>query len=150
MKLAKLATAFLLAGAVASSPAIAVDTTPAEEAPDLTAVRAKIKAKDFKAALAELTGMVDGGVQHADVYNLLGFSLRKTGDHAKALTFYQKALDFDAGHKGAHEYLGELYVETGQLAKARNHLAILEGLCPQGCEEREDLANAIAAAGKNN
>ena len=109
-------------------------------------VRANIKAKDFKAALAELNGIIDRNVQHADVYNLLGFSLRKTGDYAKALTFYKKALDFDANHKSAHEYLGELYVETGQLAKAREHLAILERLCPQGCEEREDLAKAIAAA----
>lgn len=90
--------------------------------------------------------MVDQGVQHADVYNLLGFSLRKTGAYGKALTFYKKALDFDADHKGAHEYLGELYVETGRFAQAREHLAMLEKLCPQGCEEREDLAKAIAAA----
>ena len=71
--------------------------------------------------------------------------MRKSGDYPKALTFYKKALDFDAEHKGAHEYLGELYVETGQLPKAREHLAVLERLCPQGCEEREDLAKAIAA-----
>jgi tetratricopeptide (TPR) repeat protein len=90
--------------------------------------------------------MIDKGVQHADVYNLMGFSLRKTGDYPTALTFYKKALDFDADHKGAHEYLGELYVETGQMPKAKEHLAILEKLCPQGCEEREDLAEAIAAA----
>src|SRR5262249_18411100 len=102
--------------------------------------------KDFKAALAELNQIINRNVQHADVYNLLGFSLRKTGDYAKALTFYKKALDFDANHKSAHEYLGELYVETGQLAKALEHLGILERLCPQGCEEREDLAQAIAAA----
>jgi hypothetical protein len=38
-------------------------------------------------------------------------------------------------------------VETGQLLpKAREHLAVLERLCPQGCEEREDLEKAIAAA----
>jgi Flp pilus assembly protein TadD len=128
-----------------ASPALAVDTVVSKDAPDLTAVRAKIKAKDFKSALADLNGMVDKGVQHADVYNLLGFSLRKSGDYTKALTFYKKALDFDAEHKGAHEYLGELYVETGQLPKAREHLAVLERLCPQGCEEREDLAKAIAA-----
>ena len=30
--------------------------------------------------------------------------------------------------------------------KAREHLAVLERLCPQGCEEREDLREAIAAA----
>ncbi|MFZ4806898.1 MAG: tetratricopeptide repeat protein [Hyphomicrobiaceae bacterium] len=129
-----------------SQPAAAVDTSITRDAPDLTAVRAMIKAKDFKASLTELRKMVDNGVQHADVYNLLGFSLRKTGDYPTALTFYNKALDFDPDHKGAHEYLGELYVETGQLPKARQHLAILERLCPKGCEEREDLEQAIAAA----
>jgi tetratricopeptide (TPR) repeat protein len=62
----------------------------------------------------------------------LGFSLRKTGDYTNALTFYRKALDFDAEHKGAHEYLGELYLETGQLQNDREQLAALEKLCPQG------------------
>ncbi|RTL71245.1 MAG: tetratricopeptide repeat protein, partial [Hyphomicrobiales bacterium] len=63
-----------------------------------------------------------------------------------AYTFYRKALDFDPDHKGALEYLGELYVETGDLPKARENLARLEKLCPSGCEEREDLEKAIASA----
>jgi tetratricopeptide (TPR) repeat protein len=76
----------------------------------------------------------------------MGFTLRKTGDYTTALTYYRKALDFDANHKGAREYLGELYVETGDLSKAREQLAVLEKLCPQGCEEREDLENVLASA----
>jgi Flp pilus assembly protein TadD len=142
---ARLAVCLFMTATLMGTAALAVDTTSSNDAPDLAAVRAKIKAKDFKAALVDLNGMVDAGVQHADVYNLLGFSLRKTGDYVKSLTFYKKALDFDADHKSAHEYLGELYVETGQLPKAREHLAILHRLCPQGCEEREDLEKAIAA-----
>jgi Flp pilus assembly protein TadD len=138
--------AFCLGITLASAAALAVDTETSTDAPDLTHVRASIKAKDFKAAMAELNGLIDKGVQHADVYNLLGFSLRKTGDYAKALTYYKKALDFDADHKGAHEYLGELYVETGKMPAAREQLAVLVRLCPQGCEEREDLEKAIAAA----
>ena len=90
--------------------------------------------------------MIDKGVQHADVYNLLGFSLRKSGDPKTAFTYYKKALDFDPNHKGALEYLGELYVETGQLAKAQEHVAALKKLCPQGCEELEDLEKAVAQA----
>src|SRR5215470_2104884 len=146
MRITRAALVFCAALAFTSPAAFAVDTVVSKEAPDLTAVRAKIKAKDFKSALVDLNIMIDKGVQHADVYNLLGFSLRKTGDYTKALTFYKKALDFDAEHKGAHEYLGELYVETGQMPKAREHLAILEKLCPKGCEEREDLEKAIAEA----
>jgi Flp pilus assembly protein TadD len=128
-------------------PARAVDTTISTDAPDLTAVRAKIKAKEWKAALTDLNGMIEKGVQHADVYNLLGFSLRKSGDRKTAYTYYRKALEFDPNHKGALEYLGELYVETGDLAKAREHVAKLKQLCPQGCEELEDLEKAVAEAG---
>jgi Flp pilus assembly protein TadD len=143
-----LAGVFIWAAAIATlgSPvAVAVDTMTSKDAPDLTSVRAKIKAKDYKAALVELRVVADTH-QHADVYSLMGFSLRKTGDYPTALTYYKKALDFDANHKGAREYLGELYVETGDLSKAREQLAVLEKLCPQGCEEREDLEKALASA----
>jgi tetratricopeptide (TPR) repeat protein len=126
-------------------PAYAVDTLSKPEAPDLTAVRAKIKAKEFAAARDDLFKIANTN-EHADVFNLLGFSLRKSGDYKNALTYYKKALDYDANHKGAHEYLGELYIETNQIAKAREHLAILVKLCPQGCEEREDLEKALAAS----
>lgn len=143
-----LAALLLGGGAVLAlvSPAGAVDTPTTREAPDLTAVRAKVKAREWTSAIADLNGMLDKGVQHADVYNLLGFSLRKSGDLATAYTFYRKALDFDPEHKGALEYLGELYVERGELAKAREHVALLRKLCPQGCEELEDLEKAIAQA----
>ena len=104
----------------------------------LTSVRAKIKAKDFKGAIAELTPML-AGHPHAEVYNLMGFGLRKTGDYQQAYTFYRKALDFDPEHKSALEYLGELYVETGQIEKATENLALLKKLCPGGCEELSDL-----------
>jgi Flp pilus assembly protein TadD len=139
--------ALLIGTCVAASGALAVDVVTSRDAPDLTSVRAKIKAKDFKAAITELTPMLEMH-QHADVYNLLGFSLRKTGDAKQAYTFYRKALEFDPEHKGALEYLGELYVETGQVDKARENVALLKKLCPTGCEELADLEQAIAAAPK--
>ena len=134
--------AFLLTGITGSS-VLAVDSIQSTDATDLTAVRVKIKAKDWKGATADLNGMIDKGVQHADVYNLLGFSLRNQGDNKQAQTYYAKALDFDPNHKGALEYQGELYVKIGDFAKARANLAKLATLCPQGCEEREDLEKAI-------
>lgn len=138
-----------LAAAIAVSlclPAPAVDIATSNDPPDLAPVRAMIKAKDFASARDQLFRLADTH-QHADVYNLLGFSLRKTGDYKQALTYYKKALDFDPDHKGAHEYLGELYVETRQPEKAKEHLAVLVRLCPKGCEEREDLEKAMADAG---
>jgi tetratricopeptide (TPR) repeat protein len=139
---------FVLAVGLALSTVLAVhavDTVTSEDAPDLSAVRAKLKAKDHEGALADLDALVDK-FPHADVYNLMGFAFRKLGDFTRGLTFYRKALELDPDHRSALEYLGELYVETGELAKAREMLARLEKLCPQGCEEREDLAKAIAEA----
>jgi tetratricopeptide (TPR) repeat protein len=146
MKTPVLLLSLVLAGAsLGATGALAVDNVTSKDAPDLTSVRAKIKAKDFKGAIAELTPML-ATFQHADVYNLMGFSLRKTGDYKQAYTFYRKALDFDPEHKGALEYLGELYVETGQLDKAKQNVALLKKLCPSGCEELEDLEKAVATA----
>jgi tetratricopeptide (TPR) repeat protein len=138
-------SALLVGASVAATGALAVDNVQSRDAPDLTSVRAKIKAKDFEGAIAELSPMVQTYL-HADVYNLLGFSLRKTGDYKQAYTFYRKALEFDPEHKGALEYLGELYVETGQVDKARENVVLLKKLCPSGCEELADLEKAVAGA----
>jgi tetratricopeptide (TPR) repeat protein len=142
---ALLISLLLVSASVAVTDALAIDTVTSRDAPDLTSVRAKIKAKDFRAAIVELTPMLETH-QHADVYNLMGFSLRKSGDPKQAYTFYRKALDFDPEHKGALEYLGELYVETGQVDKARENVLLLKKLCPGGCEELADLEQAIASA----
>jgi len=137
-----LVLAALAGAALGATGALAVDNITSKDAPDLTSVRAKLKAKDYKGALAELTPML-AIYQHADLYNLMGFSLRKTGDYKQAYTFYRKALDFDPEHKGALEYLGELYVETGQIDKAKENVVLLKKLCPSGCEELADLEKAI-------
>jgi tetratricopeptide (TPR) repeat protein len=123
-------------------PAYAVDDIEGADAPDLTAVQAKIAAKDYKGALADLRDLAQDN-QQADVYNLLGFTLRKTGDFTTALTYYNKALELKPDHKAAREYLGELYVETGDMAKAKEQLASLQKLCPAGCDELSDLQKAI-------
>lgn len=124
-------------------PAFAVDNMDSNTPVDLTSVRAKIAAKDYQGALAELRDLAED-TQQADVYNLMGFTLRKTGDFKTSLTYYTKALELEPDHKGAHEYLGELYVETGNMPKAKEQLAALSKLCPNGCEELDDLKAAIA------
>lgn len=78
----------------------------------------------------------------------MGFSLRRTGDFKQSLVHYRKALDLDPNHKSALEYLGELYVETKQIDKAKEIVARLKKLCPKGCEELEDLGKAIATVAR--
>jgi Flp pilus assembly protein TadD len=142
MRLAILA----LVGLSALAPAaLAVDAPGMLGAPDLSTVRAKLKAGNYQAALTDLRFAVQT-YQHPDVYNLMGFALRKSGDPAEAAVWYRRALDADPDHKGALEYQGELFAETGQLAKARENLARLTRLCPKGCEELSDLRAALAAA----
>ena len=138
-----------LAPTLVPRPAHAVDNIESTDAPDLTSVRAKIKANDYAGALAELRDLAED-TQQADVYNLLGFTLRKTGDFKTSLTYYTKALELQPDHKAAHEYLGELYLETGDAAKAKQQLDTLARLCPASCEEREDLEKAIEAKSASN
>ncbi|MGC1353507.1 MAG: tetratricopeptide repeat protein [Xanthobacteraceae bacterium] len=138
-----------LAPALVPAPAFAVDNMESTDAPDLSSVRAKIKAKDYAAALTELRDIAED-TQQADVYNLLGYTLRKTGDFKTSLTYYTKALELQPNHKAAREYLGELYVETGNMEKAKEQLGVLAKLCPGGCDEREDLQKAISAKSARN
>jgi tetratricopeptide (TPR) repeat protein len=79
----------------------------------------------------------------------MGFALRKAGDRSQSMTYYRKALDPGPTHRGALEYQGELYVEPGQIDLAKQNLAKLNKLYWFGCEEKDDLAEAIAhASGK--
>lgn len=81
---------------------------------------------------------------HPDILNYLGYSHRKLGLFDKAQDYYAQALKLDPEHRGATEYLGELYLEIGEIDKAKRQLARLDELCDFGCPEREDLARLIA------
>ena len=142
-----LAIACLLGVAPIVPVAVAANNTPTAEVPDLSSVRAAIKAKKYAAALAELKALVVN-YQTADVYSLLGHALWKTGDPTQGMTYYNKALAIDPSHKGALEYQGELFVELGQIDKAKANLAKLDHLCWLGCEEEDDLKEAIEHATK--
>src|SRR6185312_854939 len=81
---------------------------------------------------------------NADVLNYLGYTHRMLADYPGSLDYYQRALARDPDHKGAHEYLGELYLKMNRLADARGQLAELTRLCSSGCEEKDVLTKAIA------
>ncbi len=82
---------------------------------------------------------------NADILNYLGFTHRMLGDYPGSLDYYRKALARDPDHKGAHEYLGELYLNMHQVDNARGQLAELTRLCPNGCAERDTLTKSIAS-----
>lgn len=76
---------------------------------------------------------------HPDVLTYLGFASRKSGEGDIALQYYTTALAVDPAHLNANEYLGEFYLERGNLALARIQLEKLDMLCPFGCAQVEEL-----------
>jgi tetratricopeptide (TPR) repeat protein len=81
---------------------------------------------------------------NADVLNYLGYTHRMVGENQTSLLYYKKALAIDPDHKGAHEYMGELYLNMHDLTNANLQMAELVRLCPSDCDERDALTKAIA------
>ena len=104
-----------------------------------------VQAGDYQRALASLQKTVQADPRNADAWNYIGFSQRNLQRFDESLAAYQKALAINPNHRGANEYLGELYLKTGDLEKAREQLSRLQSLCPGGCEEYDDLKKAVGA-----
>ncbi len=122
------------------------DSDPApKKDPDYVAAEKAIEAADYRGAIALLDKIVGANPKNANALNYLGYSHRKLGDFDKALGHYQQALKLKPDHLGAHEYLGELYLQMNDLARAQQHLDRLDDICIFGCEEYTDLKKAIQA-----
>jgi len=113
--------------------------------PDFTAGRAAVSAKDWPRAIAALNAAAKRDNNNADIHNLLGYAQRNNGNFGLALKHYERALTLDPKHLGAHEYLGELYLQQNNLAKAEEQRAVLAKLCPKPCEELTELSEKIDA-----
>ena len=61
------------------------------------------------------------------------------------LKHYHEALRIDPKHRGTQEYIGEAYLMTGNLSKAKEHLAAPDKIYFFGCTEYDMLKKAIAS-----
>ncbi|HEY2446771.1 MAG TPA: tetratricopeptide repeat protein [Rhizomicrobium sp.] len=102
-----------------------------------------IRHEKYADAIPYLDKAVAERPHNADILNYLGYTHRMVGDYPGSLAWYQKALTEDPDHKGAHEYLGELYLNMHDVASARAQLAELVRLCPDSCDERDTLTKSI-------
>ena len=138
--------AFGLAGpALAAGGGGGTDTQRAAPAnPSFTQAKALIEAKRYPEAMPLLQQVVAKDPKNADAYNLMGYATRKSGDPNASLQYYNQALAIDPKHLGAHEYVGEAYLQLGRLPEAEQHLARLDSLCTFGCTEYRMLKAAIA------
>ena len=87
---------------------------------------------------------------NADLLNLMAYSQRQLKHYEIALECYLKALQVEPRHRGANEYLGELYLQIGQPDKAEERLEVLDKACFFGCKEFDELEQAIADYRKQN
>ena len=136
---------------VLSTAAWGMDTPKPEpkepKDPALEQARTAIGKQDWAGAQTILREAVARNPQSADYHNLYAYSMRKGPNPAMDLVFrhYNEALRINPQHRAAHEYLGEAYLMTGNVLKAREHLAQLDKLCTFGCEEYTVLKKEVAA-----
>ena len=100
----------------------------------------------YDEALAQLNDAQAVFGPHPDVLTYTGFANRKAGNYEQAIRFYKSALELQPDHVGANEYLGEYYVELGDMDAAYAQLAKLEEICDFGCAETDELRAWIVKA----
>ena len=106
--------------------------------------------KQYQKAIDELGKALAKKSKDADLLNLMAYSHRQLEKFDIALDYYLKALEIKPKHRGANEYLGELYLQMGELEKAEQRLAVLDDACFFGCNEYDELEEAIEEYKKRN
>lgn len=109
-----------------------------------------IEQEQYQQAIDALGKALEEDAKDADLLNLYAFSNRKLGRFDVALDYYTQALEIKPKHRGANEYLGELYLQLGDLGKAEERLAVLDEACFFGCDEFDKLEEAIETYRKQN
>ena len=103
-----------------------------------------INQERYEEAIAKLLDLNAAQPNDPDVLNYLGYAHRQLDKNEMALAYYEQALAVKPKHKGANEYLGELYLKMGELEKAEAQLAKLDDICTFGCSEYRELEAKIA------
>jgi tetratricopeptide (TPR) repeat protein len=110
---------------------------------DWSMAKKAIADKDYGAAEPLLKKAVMADPKNADALNYLGYINGREGRNSEALAYYKQALAVKPDHRGANEYLGELYLKMGNLAGAEERLKVLDEACFFGCTELDLLKTAV-------
>ena len=105
-----------------------------------------IDSENYAEAFKELETITAPG-KKADLYNLLGFTARKSGNLQTASEYYERALTINAKHVGALQYQGELFITLGEIENAKKNLERIKSACWLfSCKEEKLLEVAINEA----
>ncbi len=121
-------------------PPIPMTTAPSGSAADGYQA---IEAGEYETATAIFLKIIQDEPTNAEAFNQLGYINRRLQDFPRAFAYYKKALDLDPQHTGAHHYIGEAYLEVGDLENAEAHLRQLDLLCLFGCDDFFELQQAV-------
>jgi tetratricopeptide (TPR) repeat protein len=77
------------------------------------------------------------------ILTMIGYSLRKSGQIDEGFGFYNKALLIDANYVEAREYMGEAYLQKGDVAGAKAQLSEIAARCGTSCETYVELNKQI-------
>jgi tetratricopeptide (TPR) repeat protein len=108
---------------------------------DLADGKQKNAEKHFKKALDRGMDAVALDSTYYEAWNLVGFSARNLKLYDQSLDAYGHCLRIKPDFAAAREYLGEAYVELGQIDKAREQLQWLQKL--SAVEEQRTLTAAL-------
>jgi len=100
--------------------------------------------KLYAQAFSKLEKAYKSDKKNPDILNYMGFTTRKVGNFDQAEKFYLEGLKIKPNHNGINEYLGELYVQTNQIDKANERLAVLKNC---NCDEYNELELIIKNKG---
>ena len=145
---------------VATSIALAAGSESTESSePEVVAsyeaAYALVQEERFEEALEMLLVLAEADSENADIHNLIAFSSHNLGMIEQGFEYYARALELDPLHVGAHEYVAELYIKTGDIAKAEEHLGVLQEICrvasetaespdeAEGCHEVEEVLELL-------
>jgi Tfp pilus assembly protein PilF len=96
--------------------------------------------KKFGKALKKFQDAADMDPTYFEAWNMVGFCSRKSGDLKRSFAAYEKCLLIQPEYAQAHEYLGEAYLMSGDLAKAKEQLL---WLVSRKSEQAGELATKI-------
>jgi tetratricopeptide (TPR) repeat protein len=81
----------------------------------------------------------------ARALTMIGYSMRKSGDISGAFDYYNRALTIDANNVNTREYLGEAFLQKGDVGSAKAQLVEIANRCGPTCEAYVDLDQNIKA-----
>ena len=96
----------------------------------------------YEAALATLQSARDQNDPR--VQTMVGFTLRKLGRVDEAFGYYLKAVAIRPNATTTRQYLGEAYLQVGDVVRAREQLGEIAQRCGTTCEDYTSLAEEIA------